>query len=215
MTDSLLIQIKQYLPFSYERIIRDFIDKNSKTILDIGTGDGELMQYVNKEKRFEITGVDGYKPFLEAAKKTGAYKNILLKNAKDISFPGNAFDTVICSQVLEYLSKKDGNKLIKKCKNIARKQVIFAAYIGDCEHRSAEGNPLQTSRGSWNPRDLLQLGFKVYGQGFRKVYTEHGYHPRKITIISFPLMLFSYLLSPFIYNKPELATHMIGVYKKL
>ncbi len=211
MTELPLAQLKKYLPYSYENIIRNLIDGDVKTILDIGTGDGGLMKYINRDNEYKIIGVEGYKPFLQTSIKSGAYKKIVLRKAEDLDFSKRSFDLVICSQVLEYLTKKEGIKLIEKCLKIAKKQVIFAAYIGDCRHNCAEGNPFQTSKSAWFPHDLTDLGFKVYGQGLGLVYKEVGYKPKGNTVLNMFPRILSYILSPVSYRFPPIATHMIGV----
>ena len=212
---SSLREIKKYLPFSYPNIIRNLVDKEGVTILDIGTGDGFLMKHVNQNGNYEITGIEAYKPFMKMAQKSGAYINVIWRDARKIDYPNNSFDIVISSQVLEYLTKKEGIRLIKKCKKIAKRQVIMAAYIGDCGHIDAQGNPFQTSHGAWYPGDLMKLGFKVYGQGLRAVYKENGYNPKKIDFLFVLPMVFSYLLAPFVYCLPQYATHMIAVLNKV
>jgi len=103
---------------------------------------------------------------------------------------------------------------MKKAKDIARNQVIIAAYIGDCKHKRAQENPYQTSHSEWYPEDLEILGFKVYGQGLKLVYKENGYRPKNIGLAFVLPMLLSYLMSPVVYYLPRYATHMIGVINK-
>ena len=211
----ILTELKNSLPFSYTYIFRNIVDKQGVTILDIGTGDGFLMKQINSKGNYKVTGVEPYKPFLKLAQKSGAYDKVLSSTAQKIKYPPKFFDIVLSSQVLEYLTKKEGIDFIKKCKTIAKRQVIIAAYIGDCKHVDAQGNPYQTSHSEWYPKDLRKLGFKVYGQGLRAVYKENGYNPKKISLSFIFPMIFSYLLAPFVFYYPNYATHMIGVYKKL
>ena len=209
-----LKKIQGFLPFSYKNIFSYVVDKKGKTILDIGTGDGYLMEHVNFARNFKITGIEPYKPFLKRALKSGAYDKIIVGNAQNLKYLPDSFDIVISSQVLEYLTKREGIEFIKKCKKIAKRQTIIAAYIGDCKHVNAEGNPYQTAKSEWYPEDLRKLGFRVYGQGLRLVYKENGYNPKKIDFKFILPMIFSYLISPLVYYFPGLATHMIGIQNK-
>jgi len=206
-------KIRKLLPFTYEKIIKNHVDKSAVTILDLGCGDGALLKFINNENKFEVTGVDAFSPFLKKAKSTGAYKTLLKMDVRDINFPPKSYDVVITSQVLEYLSKKEGIEFIKKCEKIAKKQVIVAAYIGNCYHTDAQGNPYQTSNSEWYPQDLKKLKYKIYGQGFRKIYTEEGYKPKKISILDIVPIAIAYLMSPIVYANPQYASHMICVKK--
>lgn len=206
----MITKIRKLLPFSYEMIIKRLLG-SGKTVLDVGCGDGQLMAFLNSQKELEVTGVDGHKPFLKLADKLGVYKELILKDVREIELSPQSFDIVVCSQVLEYLTLEEGLALIGKLEKIAKNRVILAAYIGDCAHSNAQDNPLQTSRGVWHPQDLIKRGYQVYGQGLRLVYQENGYNPKKLKGWDYIPIAFSTLISPLVYYSPQIATHMIAV----
>lgn len=200
------------IPFSSPWIIRHHL-ANSKTVLDIGCGDGELMVKVNYDKKYEVTGVDLYRPYLNKAKKTGVYKKIVLSDLKKLKFKQKSFDVVLASQVIEHINKKDGLKMISAMEKIARDKVIIATPNGFVPFEPFENkddNPLQVHKSGWGIEEMKKLGYKVYGQGSNFIYRSTGllYKFRKLKNL---LVVISYLLSPIVYFCPSSSFIIIAI----
>ena len=177
------------LPLTYLNIIWRKLDKKAKTILDVGCGDGSLMALLNYGRRFKVTGVDLYKPYLEKAKKTKVYKKVVLEDVRKLDFGDKSFDIVFCSQVIEHLTKEEGERLIENLEKIAKKQVIITTTVGffPYDHfEGKDGNPFQTHKSRWQPEEFKE-----------------SLHP--------PIFFLSYLFSPLFYLFPKLAAYMICV----
>ena len=177
------------LPLTYLNIIWRKLDKKAKTILDVGCGDGSLMALLNYGRRFKVTGVDLYKPYLEKAKKTKVYKKVVLEDVRKLDFGDKSFDIVFCSQVIEHLTKEEGERLIENLEKIAKKQVIITTTVGFFPYDPFEGkdeNPFQTHKSRWQPEEFKE-----------------SLHP--------PIFFLSYLFSPLFYLFPKLAAYMICV----
>lgn len=204
------------LPFTYSNIIWKKLDKQAKTILDVGCGDGSFMALVDQGKKLEVTGIDAYKPYLKKAEKTGAYKELAFGDIRKLPFLEKSFDVVLCSQVIEHLEKKEGEKLIDDLEKIAKSQVVIATTVGFFPYEPFEGkdgNPFQVHQSGWEPTEFKKRGYKVYGQGAGFVYGKTRvtkYLPKLLSSLGFGL---SYLLSPLLYLFPPWAAYMICVKK--
>ena len=69
--------LKLNLPFSYIWLLRTSIG-NPLTILDLGCGDGSLMELLSKGKRWQTTGIDIYQKAIETARKRKIYHKLII-----------------------------------------------------------------------------------------------------------------------------------------
>lgn len=199
-----------HLPYTYEGIIKNVLNKSAKTVIDFGCGDGTLMKYLNRKGKFDVTGIDGFAPFLNKARKAGAYKKLI--KADILKFSAKTkYDICFSSQVIEYFSKKDGEVFLDKLESIAKRQIIIGTYIGKIKHKEYENNPFQTGKYGWCPDDLKKRGYRVFGQGFKYIYKDENYIHKMPFVFRTILMVISYLASPIVYYSPGLAAHMIAV----
>lgn len=211
------MQLKTLLPYTYDWIIKNSLDKKAKTILDVGCGRGELMSFLNTEKKYDITGVDLYKDSLDEARLTGAYKTLKKMDVRKLRFREQSFDIVICSMTLEHLTRKEGNILMQYIERIAKKQVIITTTVGFFPFDPLEGedeNPYQVHKSGWFVEEFRKRGYNVYGQGADFVYGKR----RPLVLLNSPMryVLFglSYILSPVWYRFATLASYMICVKNK-
>ena len=206
--------LKFYLPLTYPNIIWGKMDKNATTVLDVGCGDGSFMALLNKDKKFEVTGIDAYKSYLAKAKKTGVYKKLILGDVRKLPFKEKSFDIVLCSQVIEHLKKEEGEELIRDLEKTAKRQVIVATTVGFFPYEPFEGkdeNPLQVHQSGWEPKEFEKRGYKVYGQGAGFVYGRKRIVRPLPQLLQIPFFGLSYCLSPLFYFFPKHAAHMICV----
>ena len=190
------------------------MDKMAKTILDVGCGDGSFIALLNKDKKFEVIGIDAYKPYLAKAKKTGVYKKLILGDVRKLPFKEKSFDIVLCSQVIEHLKKEEGEELIRDLEKTAKRQVIVATTVGFFPYEPFEGkdeNPLQVHQSGWEPKEFEKRGYKVYGQGAGFVYGRKRIVRPLPQLLQIPFFGLSYCLSPLFYFFPKHAAHMICV----
>ncbi|MDA7705529.1 methionine biosynthesis protein MetW [Rickettsiales bacterium] len=109
--------------------IANLIEENSK-ILDIGCGDGELLQYLKKQKKADVRGLEISQESVSKAISRGI-SAIQGDCEKDLSnYPDNHFDYAILSQTLQAM--KDPKSLMEEMLRIAKFAVIsfpnFAHY---------------------------------------------------------------------------------------
>ena len=109
------------------QIISNFIEKNTR-VLDVGCGDGILMEFLKKNKEINIRGIEISKN--NAQKCVGKGLSVIEGNAeKDLTqFPDSSFDFVILSQTLQAFL--DPETVIKELLRIGKKAIVTLPNFG-------------------------------------------------------------------------------------
>lgn len=202
------------IPFTYYWIMRKHLD-GVTTILDVGCGDGEAMHFINYDKKYQVTGIDLYEPYLETAKSKNVYTKLELGDIRSLKIHEKSFDIVFSSQVVEHLEKEESLCLIDEMEKIAKKKVIVATTNGFFPFDPIQGkdaNPLQVHKSGWRVSEMRERGYTVYGQGLGIVYKPEGLgHILKNKHLLKIVFLFSYIVSPIVYIFPQLSAYIIAV----
>ena len=109
------------------QIISDLIEKNTR-VLDVGCGDGILMEYLKYNKEIDIRGIEISKDNVQKCLSKGlaviegdAEKDLL-------QFPDSSFDFVILSQTLQaFLSPEI---VIKELLRVGKKAIVTIPNFG-------------------------------------------------------------------------------------
>ncbi|MAG50648.1 hypothetical protein CL621_03345 [archaeon] len=104
--------------------------KKEDTVLDLGCGEGHLLNLLPEVK--EITGLDISKVALSRANtllKDRTNIKLLFGSAEDTKFENNSFDKIFCSEVLEHVP--DPKKVIEEIYRILKKDGILVVSIPD------------------------------------------------------------------------------------
>ena len=109
------------------KIISDLIDKNSH-VLDVGCGDGILMQFLIKEKKVNIRGIEISKTKVQNCIAKGL--TIIEGNAEEDlqQFPNKSFDYVILSQTLQAFLNPE--KVINELLRIGKQAIVTIPNFG-------------------------------------------------------------------------------------
>lgn len=204
--------ILAYIPFTSPWIIRHFLG-DEKKVLDVGCGDGSLMVKVNCDRKYDVVGIDLYKPYLKIARESGVYKKIIVSDIRKLKFKNNSFDAVLLSQVIEHLNKKEALKVISTMEKIAKDKVIICTTNGFAPYDPFDvfdDNSLQVHKSGWEIKEMKNYGYKVYGQGAGFIYKPGGLLLRFRKLKSFLVML-SFLFSPLNYFFPRLSAFIVAV----
>ena len=204
--DNLVKKMRPHYPFTALHIVWSRLDKQAKSLLDVGCGKGDPMSFINKHGSFDVTGVDLFQPYLEEAKRKAVYRRLVFGNALFLPFESKTFDTVICMELLEHLEEADGNLLLGELERVARKQILLTTPIGRYEQHAYDGNRYQEHKFIWTIGALRSQGYKIWGTGIRGL-------PRK-EIRSQSIRFFrdgAYALGGvFSYYLPQLACHVVA-----
>ena len=109
------------------KIISNFIKTNTR-VLDVGCGDGTLMEFLKDTKEIDIRGIEISKS--NAQKCVGKGLAVIEGNAeKDlIQFPDSSFDFVILSQTLQAFLNPE--TVIKELLRIGKKAIVTVPNFG-------------------------------------------------------------------------------------
>ena len=109
------------------KIISDLIDKNSH-VLDVGCGDGVLMEFLVQEKKVNIRGIEISKTKVQNCIAKGL--TIIEGNAEEDlrQFPDGSFDYVILSQTLQAFLNPE--KVINELLRIGKQAIVTIPNFG-------------------------------------------------------------------------------------
>ena len=141
--------------------LRNAID-GCDDVLDVGCGKTMNMRRLGVK---HSTGIDGYAPYLDEAKKNNLHDNYVLGDVRDLEkyFKPGQFDTVLALDVIEHLTKEDGLLMMRSMEKIARRKVVLFTPSGFLPQKSYENNDLQEHLSGWEPKEMEQYGYKVIG----------------------------------------------------
>ena len=104
------------------------IIKNNKKVLDVGCGDGTLMEYLKKHQQNDVRGLEPEKNFAQKCISKGlpviegdAEKDLL-------QFPEKSFDYVILSQTLQAFV--DPEKVLEQLLRIGKQTIVTIPNFG-------------------------------------------------------------------------------------
>ena len=109
------------------KIISDLIKKNTR-VLDVGCGDGILMEYLKDNKEIDIRGIEISKDNVQKCLSKGL--TVIEGDAeKDLlQFPNGSFDFVILSQTLQAFLKPE--IVIKELLRVGKKAIVTIPNFG-------------------------------------------------------------------------------------
>jgi|TARA_B110000967_G_C18714482_1_gene474425 methionine biosynthesis protein MetW len=109
------------------KIIADLVDKNTR-VLDVGCGDGTLMEFLKKNKEIDIRGIEISKNNVQKCVEKGL--TVIEGDAeKDLSqFPNSSFDFVILSQTLQAFLRPE--IVINELLRVGKKAIVTVPNFG-------------------------------------------------------------------------------------
>ena len=109
------------------KLTADFIEKNTK-VLDVGCGDGTLMEFLKNNKEINIRGIEISKNKVQKCISKGL--TVIEGDAeKDLKqFPDHSFDYVILSQTLQAFLNPE--KVISELLRVGKKAIVTIPNFG-------------------------------------------------------------------------------------
>lgn len=210
-------RIKIFTPFSYIWLLRRCMG-NPKTILDIGCGDGTLMEVLSEGRNWKVIGIDIYVKDVKKASRRKMYAQVyrgdLNTVAKRLIREGKKYDLVFCSQVIEHIKKEKGEELLQLVDKLAKKRIYMGTprgFMNQPEMFLTE-NPHQIHLSGWVEEEFRKRGYKVYGTGLGVLWSENGLIHKFRNKYVYPVFFVaSFLASPLVYFFPSMAAGMLCI----
>ena len=104
------------------------IIQNNKRVLDVGCGDGTLMQYLKKNQNNDVRGLEYKKNFVQVCISKGL--PVIEGDAERelIQFPDKSFDYIVLSQTLQAFRFPE--KVLEQLLRIGKKTIITIPNFG-------------------------------------------------------------------------------------
>jgi len=168
-----------------------------------------LLTISQERKQSYFVNADAFLPYLKFSKSSQYHDDCIQCDIRYLPIKRKAFEVSVCFHVLEHIAKEDGLKVIEQMDMISSNQVIIAMPVGFQELHEYDGNPYQTHKSGWTPKELEAKGFKVRGScGLRKLRGERASPALKFKSINFLMTYISQLITFF---SPNMAWEMVCV----
>jgi len=208
--DMVLTKLKAYyrgIFFGHRYSLIPKLLNNCKSILDLGCGRTSPLQFCKAQ--FSV-GVDIFEPYVWESQKQRTHTNYVLSDITTIEFKPKSFDAVICTEVLEHLSKKEGYALVRKMQIWAKGKVIISTTNGYCEQGAVDNNERQIHKSGWTVDELERFGFKV--KGIRGWIGLRTFYHSKSKLIRFIAERCSDVSQKITYYFPKMSHRLLGIY---
>ena len=205
-----------YLPFSYMWVLRRSLG-NPETILDLGCGDGSLIEFLANGKKWKVVGVDLFAKNVKFAKKRRLFVSVanmdVLKFVKQQALKKKKYDVVFCSQLIEHMERDKGEKLLAIIDRVAKQRIIMGTPREFMEqpHEYLGNNPYQIHKSGWSIDDFKIRDYKVFGIGLHSLWSEEGLIRTHNKIVVPFFLAVSFLLSPVVYFIPSFAAGILCI----
>lgn len=149
----------------YHQILRQLVlDGGCDSLLDVGCGERSPIAFFSADVRYRV-GVDTHLPSIERSRVAGIHSDYAVANVLEIGarFPAGSFDCVTLLEVIEHLSRADGEKLLEQCERIARVKVVVSTPNGFVSQLSEPDNPFQEHLSGWTAEEFRSRGYEVTG----------------------------------------------------
>ncbi len=182
------------------------------SLLNVGCGDASPI--ASFSHKLYSMGIDAHEPSIEKSRLSRIHNDYVTMDVLDIvkNFEPHSFDCVLASDVIEHLSKEDGNRLIDMMEKIARHKVIIFTPNGFLPQGEYDDNPWQVHKSGWTIDEMEQRGYTVIGIGGWKPLRGEG------AAFKFWPKYFWWVISDisqlFLRNKPRRAFQLLCVKTK-
>jgi SAM-dependent methyltransferase len=202
-------RVRPWLPFTALNTVYRRINRDTRSLLDVGCGQGGPARFINRRRRYYTVGVDIFKPYLAECQRQRLHNDYIQCDVRSLPFRDRSFDTVICMEVLEHLDRPDGEVMLRAMERIARRQVILSTPMGRYRQEAYDGNPHQEHKHIWTPAEMRGLGYLVRPLGLRDIGGHGGIRARLPGFLGPLGDLLWVLAGPLVRLFPSLGGNMV------
>lgn len=177
----------------------------NKKVVDVGCGKG-INGYVLRTTRdlegATLIGLDVNEWFLDFCKHHRVYDKYVKAKIPTLPFSDKSIDFLICTEVIEHLTKRDGQKLLSEIDRVCRGRALVSTpnvFFDTIHNKDADAH-----RSLWAPNDFRTAGYSVYGMGFKVALLYNQ------PLLKFKQALY-YIMTPLSYFIPEFGGALVCV----
>lgn len=156
-------------PFFYHPFISYFTPIISgKKVLDLGCGrglNGCLLRGSRDLAGTTLIGLEINNEYIKECKKHKIYDKLIKHQLPEIPFADKSIDLILCIEVIEHMTKGDGNKLLNEIDRVCKGRVIITTP--NMFFPTLEGDANDEHKSLWTVGDFRNRGYKVYGMGLK------------------------------------------------
>ena len=156
-----------HVPLSRLNTVERHIDRQVRTIMDIGCNDGSTMLFINRRKYFHSTGLDVSQKAIEAASAAGSHEQYVCSDVAAVPGLETSYDLVLCLETIEHLEKQDGLKLLAEIERLAAGQIIISTPVGFHELIDHPAEKGADHKSGWSVAEFKNRGYEVKGNKLR------------------------------------------------
>lgn len=157
-------------PLIYHPFVLKFFpeDLSGKTIVDLGCGKGiyaYLIRATKDSKKVKLIGLDRNERNIEFVNKFKVYNTAVVSKLPKMNLVPKSVDYILCSEVLEHLSKRDGLQLLNKIDQICKEMAIVTTP--NVLFKPVGDEDFDKHVSLWSVKEFKERGFNVYGVGIK------------------------------------------------
>lgn len=137
-------------------------------VADLGCGKGingfliRISRYLQGAK---LIGVEINNDYIDFCKEFNIYDQIIKKRLPSLPFQNKSIELILCTEVIEHLTRKDGIKLLDEIDRTCNRRVIITTP--NMYFKTMPGDPDDRHLSLWTIQDFKSRGYKVYGLGLK------------------------------------------------
>ncbi|WP_299257004.1 class I SAM-dependent methyltransferase [uncultured Aquimarina sp.] len=181
----------------------DFLPENTKTLLDVGCGEGAFASFIKEKYQTETWGIELMKEEGEKAKKL--LDKVFIGEVESYidELPDDHFDAIYFNDVLEHLV--DPYMVLEKIKSKLSKDGVIISSIPNMRYHSALKNLVLKKNWEYEDHGIMDKTHLRFftGKSIANMYTRLGYK-----ILTHKGINKTKSIKPYLYNIPMFFTAM-------
>ncbi|WP_299211142.1 class I SAM-dependent methyltransferase [uncultured Aquimarina sp.] len=181
----------------------DFLPENTKTLLDVGCGEGAFASFIKEKYQTETWGIELMKEEGEKAKKL--LDKVFIGEVEGFidKLPDEYFDAIYFNDVLEHLV--DPYMVLEKIKSKLSKDGVIISSIPNMRYHSALKNLVLKKNWEYEDHGIMDKTHLRFftGKSIANMYTRLGYK-----ILTHKGINKTKSIKPYLYNLPLFFTAM-------